>query len=152
MKRPWTAADPVDVRFRLSRNGPPTTPMAKAIRNGDSGVVRLLLDYGASIDWLEGEPWSLLDAAVHNNRLDLAHLFLERGADVNQVDKNGYTPLLLAVSIDFGDTAMIELLLEAGARVDDMNPDGKTPLDLARAYGHTRFIPSLPATGTRRPD
>ena len=67
---------------------------------------------------------------------------------MNQVDKNGYTPLLLAASIDFGDTAMIELLIEAGAHIDARNPEGKASLDLAREYGHTRFV-SILTTGER---
>jgi ankyrin repeat protein len=148
IERLHQAGDPVNARFRLSRNGAPTTPMTKAIRNGDLPVVRRLLDLGASVHMLDGEPWSLLDAAVHNNRPELAQLFLERGADVNQVDKNGYTPLLLAASIDFGDTTMIELLIKAGARLDVRNPEGKTSLDLAREYGHTRFV-SILTTGER---
>jgi len=55
-------------------------------------------------------------------------------------------PVLLAASIDFGDTAMIELLLKAGARVDVRTPEGKTALDLAREYGHQRFVPVLQGT------
>ena len=84
-----------------------------------------------------------MDSAVHNNRLDLARLFLQLGADVNAVDKVGYTPLLLAASIDFGDTGMIELLLAAGADINARNPAGRTALDLAREYQHTRFIAIL---------
>jgi len=86
------------------------------------------------------DPWSPLEIAVHNNNVALARLFIERGADVNAIGKAGYTPLLLAASIDFGDTEMMALLLEAGARVDIKSPAGKTALDLAREYQHTRFV------------
>src|SRR5262249_109977 len=105
--------------------------------------VRMLLDLGADLNAIDGGPWSPLDSAVHNNRLDLARLFLQRGADVNGVDTVGYTPLLLAASIDFGDTGMIELLLAAGANINANNPGGRTALDLAREYQHTRFIAIL---------
>ena len=70
-------------------------------------------------------------------------LLLDRGANVNGVNAMGYTPLLLAASIDFGDTAMIHMLLRPAARIDMTNPAGKTPLDLAREYQHYRFIPRL---------
>jgi ankyrin repeat protein len=50
---------------------------------------------------------------------------------------------MLAASIDFGDTGMIELLLAAGANIDAKNPAGRTALDLAREYQHTRFIAIL---------
>jgi ankyrin repeat protein len=39
--------------------------------------------------------------------------------------------------------AMIELLVNAGARVDVRTPQGKTALDLAREYGHQRFVTLL---------
>ena len=144
LERLHRPGDPVNARFPLpSRAGIYPTAMAMSIRNGDREVVRMLLDLGADLNAIEGVPWSPLDSAVHNNRLDLARLFLQRGADVNAVDAVGYTPLLLAASIDFGDTGMIELLLAAGANIDAKNPAGKTALDLAREYQHTRFIAIL---------
>jgi ankyrin repeat protein len=142
------AGDSLNAPYRQSRFGPPTTPMAKAIRNGELAVVRALLDLGADVHTLDG-PWSPLDSAVHNNRVDLARLFIDRGADVNAVDKVGYTPLLLAAAIDFGDTDMIDVLLAAGADPHVKTPSGKTALDLAREYGHARFIPRLQAAMSR---
>jgi ankyrin repeat protein len=144
LERLHRAGEPINARFPLlSRPGAYPTAMAMAIRNGDHEVVRMLLDLGADLNVIEGGPWSPLDSAVHNNRLDVARLFLQRGADVNAVDKVGYTPLLLAASIDFGDTRMIELLLAAGANINAKNAAGKTALDLAREYQHTRFIAIL---------
>lgn len=132
------------VRPELSRPLPAgPTPMTLAVRNGDHEVARVLLDLGANVNGEKGDPWSPLESAVHNNRLDLARLFLERGANVNAVDTVGYTPLLLAASIDFGDTGMIDLLLKAGAHIDAKNPAGKTAIDLAREYQHSRFIGTL---------
>ncbi|MBV9770161.1 MAG: hypothetical protein JOZ32_11370, partial [Bryobacterales bacterium] len=71
---------------------------------------------------------------------------IDRGADVNHADKIGFTPLLYAASIDFGDSAMIDLLLKSGARADVRTKDGLTALDLARKYRHTHLIPSLEAS------
>lgn len=128
--------------------------MWAAVRNGDFDVVRTLLVLGANVNGGPADSWSPLESAVHNNAIALARLFIERGADVNAIGKAGYTPLLLAASIDFGDTGMMQLLLKAGARVDIRNPDGKTALDLAREYHHNRFVGILErrerAAATRR--
>jgi ankyrin repeat protein len=144
LERLHRAGDPVDGAFGLSAaSAGRIKPMMMAVRNGDLAVVRTLLDLGVSVNGSAAESWSPLDSAVHNNNVALARLFIERGANVNAIGKAGYTPLLLAASIDFGDTEMMKLLLEAGARVDIANPAGKTALDLAREYQHTRFVSIL---------
>ena len=51
------------------------------------------------------------------------------GADVNQVDQNGRTPLMLAASI--GSIRMIQMLLDAGAAPDYMNASRETALTIA---------------------
>jgi ankyrin repeat protein len=119
------------------------SPMTVAVRNGDPAVVRKLLDLGADVDRAHGERFSALEGAVLNNNIELVRLFLSRGADVNEVDGVGYTALLLAASIDFGETEILDLLLASGARIDARNRSGETALDLARKYGHTRFAAKL---------
>jgi ankyrin repeat protein len=119
------------------------SPMTVAVRDGDPAVVRTLLDFGGDVDRAHGEKFSGLETAVLNNNMELVRLFLSRGADVNEVDGAGYTALLLAASIDFGDTEILDLLLASGAKRDARNRSGETALDLARKYGHTRFMSSL---------
>jgi ankyrin repeat protein len=97
-----------------------------------------LLDLGADVDRPKGDNWSGLERAVFNNTRDLARLFFSRGADVNFEDSYGYTPLLLAASIDYGDSAMLNLVLASGARIDARNKQGETALDLARNMGTSR--------------
>jgi len=58
----------------------------------------------------------LLSWAAISNRPEMARLLIQRGADVNHVDKKGMTPLLYAASVDFGNSAMVDLLLKSGAR------------------------------------
>ena len=62
---------------------------------------------------------------------------------MNHVDKKGMTPLLYAASIDFGDSAMIDLLLKSGARADARTKEGLTALDLARTYKNAHLLASL---------
>jgi ankyrin repeat protein len=102
---------------------------------------------GGPADEAERSGITLLDRAVLGNQVDLAQLLIARGADVNRTDKIGFTPLLYAASIDFGDSAMIDLLLKSGARADVRTKEGLTALDLARKYKHTHLIASLEAAG-----
>lgn len=120
-----------------------TFPILGATKMGDIAVVRTLLDLGVPVDFALTNGVTMLGYAVFGNDLELARLFIERGANVNNVDKLGMTPLLWAANIDFGDPAMIELLLKAGAKPDARNRDGLTPLELARKHNHTHLIPAL---------
>jgi hypothetical protein len=125
----------------------PTTPSAGAVRLGNLVVLRKLLDLGVPADGVEPSGLTLLDRAVLGNQVEVAQLLIARGADVNHTDKIGFTPLLYAASIDFGDSGMIDRLLKSGAHADVRTKDGLTALDLARKYQHTHLIASLEATG-----
>lgn len=70
-------------------------------------------------------------------------MLIERGAEVNHVDKKGMTPLLYAASIDFSDSGMIDLLVNSGARTNARTKEGLTALDLAKKYKHIRLLAGL---------
>ena len=120
-----------------------TTPLMGAARLGNVPVARTLLELGAAVDQADGSGITALGRAVLGNQLEIARLLIERRSDVNHVDKLGMTPLLYAASIDFGDSAILDLLLKSGARKDARNKEGLTALDLARRYQHTHLLPSL---------
>jgi len=121
----------------------PSTPLLFLAPTDRTASVRALLDAGGQVDETDPDGITLLAWAAIANRVDMARLLIERGADVNHVDKHGMTPLLYAASIDYGDSAMIDLLLKSGARASARTRDGKTALDLARQYQHTHLIASL---------
>jgi uncharacterized protein len=109
----------------------------------ETAVARALLDSGAAVDKADGDGLTALLWATLANKTEMVRLLVEHGADVNHVDKHGMTPLLYAASIDFGDSAMLDLLLKSGAKRDARAPEGLTALDLARKYKHTHLLPSL---------
>ena len=63
-------------------------------------------------------------------------MFIDAGADVSQKDKNGYTPLQMAVS--WNRNKIAQLLLERGADVNESTQDDErtTPLQLAAEEGN----------------
>ena len=134
------------------------TPLYLALTHGDGQAAQLLLAAGADlaraadIDPLRRDFRRLLNAGqciapatlllheilrshTHTMTPLNLHLLLEAGAEVNQADDDGATPLMLACR-SASDPAIIRLLLEAGADIFARDAQGDTPYDYARRSGH----------------
>lgn len=72
------------------------------------------------------------------NDTELAKLSIEKGADINLQDKNGYTPLMIASN--FGHIDIVTLLVKNGADVKIQAINGETALSLAEKKGHEKVI------------
>jgi len=66
---------------------------------------------------------------------------VEHGADVNQVNRNGNTPLL--VSSENGHLQVVQYLIEHGADVNRGNNNGVTPLWMSSQNGHLPVVQYL---------
>jgi ankyrin repeat protein len=121
----------------------PSMAASEAVSFDDNATLSALLDAGLSVESPADNGFTLLDAAVIANRVDSARLLIARGANVNAVDKKGMTPLMYAASIDFGDSAMIDLLVKSGASREARTKDGLTASQLARKYEHVHVLKSL---------
>jgi N-acyl-D-amino-acid deacylase len=119
------------------------TPLVISSMTGDTDTVRTLLDLGAEIDKPDQEGLTALMWATLANRTEVARLLLDRGANPNLVDMYTMTALLYAASVDYGDSAILNLLLTHGARKDVKTKEAQTPLDRARMFHHTRFLKLL---------
>ncbi|MEO7143112.1 MAG: ankyrin repeat domain-containing protein [Bryobacteraceae bacterium] len=119
------------------------TPLLMLATTHRTGAVQALLDEGAKVDEADDDGITSLSWAAISNRVAMARMLIGRGADVNHVDKKGMTPLLYAASIDFGDSAMVDLLLKSGARTNVRTKEGQTALDLARQYKNVHLLASL---------
>ena len=75
---------------------------------------------------------------------EVARLLAE-GADVEQLDKYGFTPLRGAAMS--GQTEFVEMLLAAGAKVDAPNERGRTALMYAASQGRTDVVRLLVDAG-----
>ncbi|XP_025024177.1 protein phosphatase 1 regulatory subunit 12C isoform X4 [Python bivittatus] len=63
--------------------------------------------------------------------MEVVEFLVENGADVNQADNEGWTPLHVAASCGYIEIA--QYLLDHGANIAAVNSDGDVPLDIAEA-------------------
>ena len=129
--------------------------LMKAIETYDNDGVLLSLSSGANPNAVTTEGWSMIMWAVGNNgnveaikmlqnagaktnasedlfiaslEYDIEGLksALRRGANVNAVEKDGWTPLIWAACR--GNWQIVDLLIKANSNVNHKNSDGKTAL------------------------
>ena len=102
------------------------TALMRAAFSADLELVKLLLAYGADPKVVSSDGETMVAAAAGlgfiqgyskgksaAERLEVVKLFVDLGADVNQADDYGITPLMVACNM--GDTAVIQYLVDRGA-------------------------------------
>ena len=127
----------------------PTSPMAQAVAMGEPEVIRALAAAGANIKEHDADGTSLLQMAAMANHVEAAQALIAAGAPLNDADKHGYTPLLCASTVDFGDDRMVNLLLKAGADPTLRTKAGETPLSQAKRYHYAHIEAALEKAGAR---
>ena len=68
----------------------------------------------------------------------LFSLFIKNGANINQANNDGITPLFVASHK--GNVKLVSLLLNHGASVNQAAKDGYTPLDIASENNHVAIV------------
>jgi len=76
--------------------------------------------------WTDARGCTLLAALAEIGLIEHVTILLEAGAEVNAADRDGWTPLYRASSLQ--DTPMLSLLLHHQADPNQANKDGSTPL------------------------
>lgn len=127
----------------------PSSPLSIVSGAGDAETVKALIAAGADVHELDPDGLNLLDFAVLANHPEAAKVLIDAGVSVNQADKFGYTPLLYAATVDFGDSRMVDLLLRSGADPSVRSKDGKTALAQAKTYQYKYIQASLEKAGAR---
>jgi ankyrin repeat protein len=102
------------------------TPLMRAAFSGDLELCKLLLAHGADPKIKSSDGETMVEAAASlgfiqgyskgrtpAERLEVVKLFVGLGADVNDADDYGITPLMVAAN--YGDTKIIQYLVDQGA-------------------------------------
>ncbi|MFC1836055.1 ankyrin repeat domain-containing protein [Thermodesulfobacteriota bacterium] len=155
------------------------TALMIAARNGNTEVVRVLLDNGADVnawdhDYSRKTP---LMVAVDSGSIDTVKLFLDRGANPNAEDITKATAMsakyasdrpeiakllrdrgsnishaggsLLAAAVRSGDIEQVRSLLEQGVDASGSGYSGNKPLMDAASNGHTHVAKTLLDRGAK---
>lgn len=122
----WAASVSTDARMESLKSDHPANLREKDPQTGDSPLMPL----------------------VRAGRLDLVEPMLAAGADVNQANNLGWTPLMAAAD-DWGrsDGTLVTRLIAAGARLDTQNNAGETALMIAARHGSIIVVQKLLAAG-----
>nr|KAF6424886.1 fibronectin type III and ankyrin repeat domains 1 [Molossus molossus] len=110
------------------------TALHWAADGGHCGVVEWMLQDGCEVDVMDaGSGWTpLMRVSAVSGNQRVASLLIEGGANVNVKDKDGKTPLMVAVLNNHEE--LVQLLLDRGADASVKNEFGKGVLDMARVF------------------
>lgn len=142
--------DPSFIIYALEKNSP------IHIKNDGENILELSLEYGRDRNVKSIEAFlqrtenaylndkhffsgnTPLNLVTWSNFEETALLFINNGADVNTVNKNGSTPLMGASRN--GNNKLMEHLIDKGANVNANNNEFKTPLHYASEEGEFQAV------------
>ncbi len=134
----WDHAQKTRIIDVMNRDGAAALHLA----TGDSNIMALLLDYGASRNMQDRDHRTPVHVAAQNGNRESLGLLLKRCENVSDLidyqDINRETTLHLAARM--GYHSIVSLLLAAGASADIGNVDCETPLHVAVRNGCSKVI------------
>jgi ankyrin repeat protein len=122
------------------------TALDLAILNGRTQIAEVLLAQGAR---LEASALLLKAAEIGVTDRDTVRFLAERGADLEQRNADGDTPLLIAIRQD--NHRLATHLVNRGADVNAKAADGQSALSLAMELKHSELISLLQRQGAILP-
>ncbi|WP_187146241.1 ankyrin repeat domain-containing protein [Candidatus Amoebophilus asiaticus] len=127
------------------KNG--NTPLSIAMQEGNQAVIEMLLAAeNINVNFKDGSGDTLLHSALKRGNEEAFKGLIAKGADVNSPDKDGKTPLLVA--IEEYKQSFISILLQAGnINVDAKDSLGNTLLHIALKQDNEEAFKRLIAKG-----
>jgi len=118
------------------RNAYNMTPIEHAAGMNSVEIINLLISKGA--DLRDSTRMPLIQRATVSRGAEVLHYLLDRGFEIDEVDRNGRTPLMMA--IDFGNMEAARALVMRGADVNLANSEGVVPMQIAVKKGSVELI------------
>jgi hypothetical protein len=121
------------------------TALRYAVDGENVRAVDVLLASGADASLADAKGWTPL---MNVTSVEMALALIAAGADVNAVNGDGETALMIAA--EFGSTALVRVLLSHGANLQTRSKAGYTALDLATIAGKAAVVELLKSTRRTR--
>ncbi|KAI0107186.1 ankyrin repeat-containing domain protein [Nemania sp. FL0031] len=134
---------PVDSKLQYF-NGVLFTPLCFATSAGHVSTVKILLRYGADVEFTTNGQRTPLLRAIEKGNADIVQCLVEQGGvGITSVTKSlgGLIPLCLACL--WGKPRVAEKLLELGADIDQTDDSGWPPIIIAAYFGHWQVVQIL---------
>ena len=112
-----------------------------AISEGDSEMVRILVEGGADVDARNDFGGPALHVAIDGENREMVRILVAAGANVDA--KNSFGDPALHRAILKGDSELVRILVEAGADVDITNAFGDSALSRAVHEGNKEILQIL---------
>ncbi len=125
----------VDVNFE---NVTKTPLIIQAVKRKNYQAARELLLKGADIKSVDSKGMGLLHCAILNREASFAFWLIDMGAHVDAQNKQGQTPLMLAMQNGLHKVAIGLIQARADAAIEDIN--GQKAIDYYRCFKNKKII------------
>ena len=116
------------------------TALHEAARRGYSELLQILVNNHGNINTLNSKGGSILHFCCYgeNETLETVKIVVKAGADLNQQDYHGNTPILICCST--GRLDILTYLVDNGADATITDNYGRNASDIATFYKHEKII------------